>query len=97
MPAPEALTVLVAKTIGSVCGTVLALIFSPPKSRREFKRRASFSVIAGVIMSPAVRIFIDLPLDTETLIATAAGTAFISWSAAGVFTRIVKAYGDNER
>lgn len=90
MPAPEVLTGLILKLIGSVCGTVLALIFAPPRSRRDFKRRGAFSLISGMVLVPVVKHFFPIADDPETLVAVACVTAFISWWAAGTFRRIVK-------
>lgn len=95
MPAPEILGSLILKLLGSVAGTVLALIFALPKNWRDFQRRGMFSLLAGVVLTPfaltVLRRFIDIPADPETLVAVAAMTAFASWSAAGTFQRIIKA------
>lgn len=96
MPTPEVLTGLILKLIGSVCGTVLALIFAPPRSRRDFRRRGAFSLIAGVVMVPVVRHFVPMANDPETLVAVACITAFVSWWAAGTARRIIKTWDASE-
>lgn len=91
MPAPEILGSLILKLIGSMVGSVLALIFAPPRNMRDFRRRGSFSLISGVFMTPVVRHFVETSNDPETVVAVAAITAFASWWAAGTFLRIVRA------
>jgi hypothetical protein len=92
MPTPEIVTGLVLKMIGSVCGTILALVFSPPRNRREFRRRASFSLIAGVALTPVATYFLPIGNDPESLVATACGTAFVSWWVAGTLRRVIAAW-----
>lgn len=85
---PDILGPLMLKLVGATVGTMLALIFKLPRSRRDFKRRAAFSLLAGVFMSPlvvlAARKVVEVPGDAETIVAFASITAFASWYVARV-------------
>lgn len=92
MPAPEILTGLILKLLGSVAGTALALIFAPPRNWRDFRRRGAFSLISGVVFTPFVKHFIELSADAETTVAVACMTAFASWWCAGALLKLVRAW-----
>lgn len=68
-----------AKSIGVLAGTALALVFYPPKTRRDFLQRAFIAIVFGAIFGPVVIWKFEVPNTTETIIASFAGAAFASW------------------
>lgn len=79
----ELAAILILNFIGSVSGAFLALIIRMPRSLRGFQERASFSIAAGMTLSPItaplLRRFFDVSNDGETRVAIATVTAFSSW------------------
>ena len=83
-------TSLLVKGLGTLAGTVLALIFTPPKTLAGFVRRASVSLISGPVFAPLVHHQLGMENTDEYWLAAAALAAFISWWAAGIATAVFR-------
>lgn len=96
-PDPDLLASILLKSVGSVIGSILAILFKWPKTYREFQKRAVFSLLAGVALTPiAIMIlskFLDVDGSAETLVAVSTITAFASWSCAGVLLKAFDRWG----
>lgn len=96
-PDPDVLASILLKSIGSVTGAFLAILFKWPKTRAEAQKRAVFSLLAGVTLTPIAILIMQnfLPVDRspETIVAVSTITAFLSWSSAGVLLKFVDRWG----
>ncbi len=82
-------TALALRLLGALAGAVLALVFQPPKTRTEFIRRASLSLICGIIFGDVVRDYLKW-LDTWQMnLASSAGTSLLSWFLIGAAIRVI--------
>lgn len=77
------------KAIGAFGGGVLALIYHPPKARKEAAQRLTFCSIGGFVACVPFRDFVKWPDTTEYTIAAAMVTAAVLWWAFGAVIRIL--------
>jgi hypothetical protein len=82
--------VTIAKLAGAFAGSVLALIFIPPKTLAGFFRRAVASLITGPIFSPITHAQFGWADTFEHHLAAAALTAFLSWWLLGLVVQLAK-------
>lgn len=80
----------IIKAAGAVAGTILALVFIPPRTLWGFFRRATASLICGPIFAPIVKSYLAWPAEWEYILASAALAAFISWFVLGVIVSAAK-------
>lgn len=88
----EGLLVLLIKACGSTIGAVVALVFSPPRTRRGFVRRLTVSIPVGILFSWVPPRFIEFPDTVEGMVAAAALMAFVAWWAMGTVRRLVEKF-----
>ena len=87
----EELAAVAIKAASAVGGAGLALVFQPPKTRREAAQRAVFSPILGFIGADPVRIEYLKWADTmPNLIACTVLVSLVSWWAFGAAIRIIE-------
>ena len=87
-----AILAIVAKFVGAASGTVLALVFQPPKTVADFVTRSIFSLISGLVFSSPVRDYFHWVPSLETELAAGALVAMLSWWIMGAVVRIVGAW-----
>lgn len=75
---------MIIKFAGAFSGTVLALVFIPPRTIAGLIRRSVASLICGPIFSPVAHSYLVWPNSWEHWLAAAALTSFISWWCMGV-------------
>lgn len=96
-PDPDVLASILLKSVGSVIGAVLAILFKWPKSKAEAQKRAIFSLLSGIALTPiAILImqeFLDVDRSPETIVAVSTITAFASWTCAGVLLKATDRWG----
>lgn len=92
MPTPEIVTGILIKLAGAFAGSILALVFIPPRSRREFWRRGSGSVIMGVVFAPAAIEWLKFSPNAEGMVAGGCAAAFCAWWIMGLVIRILRTY-----
>ena len=96
-PDPDVLASILLKSVGSVIGAVLAILFKWPKTTKDFILRVWFSLLSGVALTPiAILImqqFVPIPRDAETIVAVSTITAFASWTCAGVLLKATDRWG----
>ncbi len=86
---------VIIKFAGAIAGTILALVFLPPKTLTGLARRAVASLICGPIFSPVVHAYLIWPNVWEHWLAAAALTSFISWFCMGLIVAAArKVLGD---
>jgi len=85
-------TMIAAKVTGSVGGAMLALLFQPPKTINEGKRRAAISLLAGLTTGELLRQFYNLPPNFEMWMASAAIVSAGSWWIIGAAIRVLGAW-----
>lgn len=85
-------TMIAAKFSGSIGGAMLALLFQPPKTLNEGKRRAAISLLAGLTTGELLRQYANLPANFEMWMASAAIVSAGSWWLVGAFVRIIGAW-----
>jgi putative effector of murein hydrolase LrgA (UPF0299 family) len=97
-PDPDVLASILLKAVGSVIGAILAILFKWPKSRAEAQKRAIFSLLSGIALTPiAISImqeFVVVDRSAETIVAVATITAFASWTCAGVLLKLTDKWGN---
>lgn len=87
MQTPEILTGMILKLSGSFAGTILSLIFMPPRNRREAARRASASFIIGIIFAVNAREYLGLVDEEWSLVSASCLCALSAWWAMGAVVR----------
>ena len=92
MPTPEIAVGLLIKLAGAFAGSVMALVFIPPRTRREFWRRGSGSLIMGVVFAPAAIEWLKLSPTAEGMVAGGCAAAFSGWWIMGLVIRVLRAY-----
>lgn len=92
MPTPEIVTGVLIKLAGAFAGSILALVFIPPKTRREFWRRGSGSLIMGMVFAPTALDWLKLTANIEGMITAACAAAFSAWWIMGLVIRVLRAY-----
>jgi hypothetical protein len=83
------LMVAAAKVAGSFFGSLLALIYQPPKNWPEFWTRATFSLLSGALFAGPMREFLKWSETIEMYVAAAALVAALSWWAMAALVRII--------
>lgn len=83
------LIVMAAKAAGAFFGTLLALIYQPPKNWPEFWTRSAFSLLSGALFGAPMREFLKWPERLEMHVAAAALVAALSWWAMAALVRII--------
>lgn len=87
---PEDATIAaMIKVGGALGGAILALVFLPPKTTKEFWQRLLFSGIAGTLLSDITREFLRMPDTMSMWMASATLTALASWWMWGAAVRIL--------
>lgn len=79
----------VVKFLGSVSGSVLALVWLPPKTRSEFVRRAVLSLVCGFIFGDVLRIQLHWPDTWQMDLAASAASAMLAWFVMGAVVRVI--------
>lgn len=82
----------IAKAVGAVLGSILALAFLPPNNMRDFVTRSVFSLISGFVFSDPVRVWLKWDADISMNMAAASLTALASWWVWGAVVRLIGAY-----
>lgn len=81
----------IAKTIGTLLGTLLALVFVPPRTKRGFFRRAVTAMIVGPVSSPFIAPWLasytSIEPGWDLHVGSASVGAFCSWWALGLVKR----------
>ena len=86
---------VILKVSGALSGTVLALVFIPPRTIAGLIRRTVASLICGPIFSPITHGYLRWPDEWQHWLAAAALTSFVSWWLLGVIvTGAKKILGD---
>ncbi len=89
----DELTAAVIKGLGAVSGSVLALIFQPPKTTNDFKVRAAFSVVSGMIFADPIRQqYLHWPETWQMWLASTALVSLASWWVMGAAIRVLGAW-----
>lgn len=84
------LTAGMIKAIGSANGAILALVFQPPVSKRDFVVRSLFSFLSGVLFGDPIRQqYLKWPETWQMWMASAALVALASWWCWGAVLRIL--------
>jgi hypothetical protein len=83
---------LIAKLLGSFFGAALALVFVPPRTKSGFVRRATASLIVGIVFASYVREWAGFAQDWEGLVSASCLAAFVAWWAMGSAIRIVRLF-----
>lgn len=81
---------LIFKFLGAAAGTVLALVFVPPRTLKGFFRRGAAALISGPIFAPYVQGWVGFAPDVDGLISAACLAAFVSWWFLGTIIRIAQ-------
>lgn len=87
------LTAAMIKGLGSISGSVLALIFQPPKNNNDFVVRAAFSVVSGMIFADPIRLqYLHWPESWQMWLASGALVSLASWWVMGAAIRVLGAW-----
>lgn len=78
------------KFAGAFSGTILALVFIPPRTIAGLIRRSVASLICGPIFSPVAHSYLAWPNAWEHWLAAAALTSFTSWWLLGVIVTVAR-------
>lgn len=83
---------IVAKLLGILSGTMLALVFDPPRSRTGFVRRTVVSLIGGFIFGHIALNFFEWPETIENMIAAWCISSASSWYVFGKARKLIDSY-----
>lgn len=73
-----------AKIIGILAGSILALVFLPPKTIKGFMQRLASAIIFGAVAGAPLRIhYLGWDEDFDSIIGAFALASFCSWWAMG--------------
>jgi hypothetical protein len=75
---------------GAIFGTIVSLIYTKPRSRRELVTRAAVSLGAGGTFGFVVSMVLNWPDTVRHAFAAGAGLAFFSYAAIEVVYRVLK-------
>lgn len=81
---------MIARAIGSVSGSIMALAGEPPESRADFYRRLAVSIPAGIIFADWMREFLHMADTWFNLCSGGAIAAAASWFVLAMGIRISK-------
>jgi uncharacterized membrane protein len=68
-----------ARVVGALWGSLVALLFYPPKTKTEAIRRFVAPTVIGAIAAPVLLYYIGWPRELDYFIASSGAIAFISW------------------
>lgn len=81
----------IAKTIGTLLGTLLALVFIPPKTKKGFYQRAVTALIVGWVSAPFISPWLvshtSIEPGWDLHVGSGAVGAFCSWWGLGLVKR----------
>lgn len=80
---------MMAMAAGAFFGSLLALIYQPPKTQSEFWTRSVFSLISGGLFGAPLREFLKWADRIEMHAAAAALAAALSWWLMAAMVRII--------
>jgi hypothetical protein len=81
-------TPLAAKILGAINGSLLALIFMIPNSRKDALRRFVFAMLSGLTLPALAAQWLSLGSEWDEILAASAIASFGSWWVAGAFVRL---------
>ncbi|WP_027488453.1 DUF6107 family protein [Allorhizobium undicola] len=84
------MTELMAKIIGVIGGTMLGLIYNPPRTRRGAMQRFAVSVIFGSGCGHLVLWKMSLPETAQNLAFGYGAAAFSAWTALGLARAVLQ-------
>lgn len=88
----EIVTVAI-KAAGAASGSALALVFQPPKNKRDFVVRVVFSFGVGLLLGQTIHDeYLHWAQTWETMVAAATITSMASWWVMGAAVRIIGAW-----
>lgn len=86
----DELGAILIKALGSFGGAVLALVFQPPATTRDFAIRSVFAFVSGLLFADPVRTeYLKWPETWQMWLASAGLVALASWWVFGAATRII--------
>lgn len=86
----DELTATAIKALGSMGGAILALVFQPPTTVRDFAIRSVFAFLCGVFFGDPVRQqYLHWPETWQMWVASSALVALASWWLFGAAVRVV--------
>lgn len=86
-----------AKIIGAVAGTILALVFIPPRTWRGFFQRTAAAMVFGIVFEPVARSWGGFDPSGEGIAAGSAAAAFASWWIMGAAKRTAEIWQGPKR
>lgn len=95
MPTFEVAIAIIAKAAGAIVGSIVALIFQPPKTWRGFWQRIAVSLPVGFIFSWVPPLMVPFPEGAEGLIASASLMSFCAWWIIGKLKGMIQRYGED--
>jgi hypothetical protein len=84
---------IIAKMLGVLAGTALALVFNPPNSMRGFFKRSFVAIVFGLVFGPVFIWKFEMPMTGEYIVVAFAAAAFLSWSTLSVAAAAVEKIG----
>lgn len=87
----------VVKALGALGGTIVALVFQPPKSVNEFYGRSAVSIVSGLLFGDALREnWLKWPDTFGSNLAAFGVVSLTSWWVLAMAVRISKKYTPKE-
>lgn len=84
------------RIMGAAIGSIVALIYVPPRTKREFFQRLIVSVLTGGTVAPGVAAYMAWPALPEYYTASAAIASCLSWWVVGMVVRRVRENGEKK-
>lgn len=88
--------ILTLRVIGSTGGGILALAVVRPRSWIGFWQRLAVSLLAGLMLEPALRGYLNWPATPDNIIASACIVSASSWWVVHAWIRLIQARAGRE-
>lgn len=89
----DELGAIAVKALGSLGGAILALVFQPPTTTRDFIIRSVFAFLSGALFGDPVRTeYLKWPDTFHHVVGAHALVALVSWWAFGAALKVITAW-----
>jgi hypothetical protein len=92
MPTPEIVSGILLKVFGAFAGTIVNILFMPPKTKKEFIRRLVVSLIMGAVASDTLKEKLALSNTWQSDVFAVFLASALGWWCMGTAIRIVRGW-----
>lgn len=96
MPTPEIVGGILLKVIGAFAGTIVNILFMPPKTKKEGIRRLIVSLIMGAVASDTLKEKLSLSDTWQSDVFAVFLASALGWWAVGTAIRVVRGWKSSD-